>query len=158
MKNTVIFILLLFVLSGTALITARGMHSSATLEGIFSDEVSSVNFHWAYLKTRKDDRLLDSCLVYRNRFRFSVALPERKTDCRITFSGMSIAPEVTLTRRQTTQLTISANFYGEPTHYNPYELWMKARQAVEWFEAQHATPPDWLIRHRDSLARLIYND
>ena len=137
MKNFTIFLLILLAIIGTGILALRDTTRTATVEGVFSDQLRVVGHPRAYLRNAADDSILDSCIISDNRFRLACDITHRELRCRITISCCDAASEVVLHPQQHVRL-----------HIGPDPLEEQWRQAVEEaiarLDSAGLTPPDSL--------------
>ncbi len=144
MRNCTIFLLVLFAMAATGILALHDTTRTATVEGIFSDQLCVIGHPRAYLRNAADDSILDSCVVSDNRFQLACDIAHKKLRCRITITGCDSASEIVLHPQQHVQL-----------HIGPDPLEEQWRQAVEEaiarLDSAGLTPPDTL--YRDTLPK-----
>lgn len=137
MKNFTIFLLILLAIVATYILALRDTSRTATVEGIFSDQLRVIGHPRAYLRNAADDSILDSCVISDNRFQLACDIARKELCCRITITGCDSASEIVLHPQQHVQL-----------HIGPDPLDEQWRQAVEEaiarLDSAGLTPPDSL--------------
>lgn len=137
MKNLAIFLLILLTIATTGILALHDTTRTATVEGIFSDQLRIMGHPRAYLRNATDDSILDSCIISDKHFRFAYDIAHKELRCRITISGCDSASEIVLHPQQHIQLHIGP----DPLE----EQWREAvEEAIARLDSAGLTPPDSL--------------
>ncbi len=137
MKNCTIFLLVLLAITTAGIAALRDYTRTATVEGIFSDQLYIIGHPRAYLRNATDDSILDSCVILDNRFRLACDVAHKKLLCRITLTGRDSVSEILLHPQQHVRLHIGL----DPLE----EQWREAvKEAIARLDSAGLTPPDSL--------------